>query len=92
MKRIQNTVMELSVQDIVEKFKIKNVSALKVTINGTALPNNSDDGSGFEVNADTVRIVLSFETVKAEKAKKAGGRPRKVKPTPDAAASNGTTA
>lgn len=84
MKRIQS--VEISLQDIVEKFKIKNVANLKAVMTGVE---GNLDNEGFEVNADTARLVLSFETVKADKVKKTGGRPRKVKPVTDAAASNG---
>ncbi len=73
MKRIQSNTVELSLQDIVDKFKIKNVSNLKVTM--TAADGEPDDV--IEINASTAKIVLSFDVVKAEKTKKAGGRPKK---------------
>ncbi len=89
MKRIQSNTVELTLQDIVEKFKIKNASNLKLTVTGTGP--NGDLESGFEVPAATTRIVLSFDVVKAEK-KKGGGRPRKVKPGVGDTASNGAAA
>lgn len=81
MKRSQSNTVELSLQDIVDKFKLgKNVSNLEVS--------TMVNGASTVMVAGTV-IVLSFETVKAEK-KKGGGRPRKS--TKGADATNGATA
>jgi len=82
MKRIQSNRVELSLADIVSKFKFgKNATnmAMSTIVNGEA--------EGLAADAT---IVFIFETVKAEKSPSAKktGRPRKNKTAPDAAASN----
>lgn len=86
MKRIVKNTLELSLQDILDKFKIKNASNVKVVIESKSLPNNSDDGSGTELPLDSV-LSFSFDVVSAKK--KGGGRKKTANSGEKAA--NGTT-